>query len=490
MDERPDIRETENSEANCAGEELSAPDFRATDPGEGGKMTRKRFYRSVILLALPIAFQNLLTALLNIFDQMMVGWLPGGVADAALSAVLLANQVVFIFQIVIFAVANTVNIFIAQDTENGNSDRIKNRAGFTFAVILAVSTVFMLICSLAPSAVIGLFDPGESYRGMAENFLRLVSFSFIPMGLTVGTVFMLRAIKRLRAALAVNVCAVALNFCLNYLFMFGPMGLPAHGLNGAAYGTIASRSCECAAMAVVLFALRSPLTGRPSEMFRPDPAFIRRYFSMFFPILCNELFWVLAGTVYLYVYDKLPDSEVALASENIAQSLDKIVSVVMTGVGSAVGVVMSNIIGRGVRGEPERYARESMLFGLFTGMAVALLTLASAFVMPAVFSNVSDKTHIMARNLILLYALTATVRTLCFTAVIGVLRSGGDTTFCMIGETLMIWCASVPLVLCVGLLTDTNIYVLYLLSNVSEVLKLAMFLLRIRSDRWIKFRTK
>ena len=95
-------------------------------------MTKKQFYIQVLILAVPIALQNLLTALLNIFDQMMVGWLPGGIADAGLSAVLLANQIVFIFQIVVFAVCNTVNIFIPLCSEIGNEQLIKNRAGFTF----------------------------------------------------------------------------------------------------------------------------------------------------------------------------------------------------------------------------------------------------------------------------------------------------------------------------------------------------------------------
>ena len=173
-------------------------------------MTKKQFYIQVLILAVPIALQNLLTALLNIFDQMMVGWLPGGIADAGLSAVLLANQIVFIFQIVVFAVCNTVNIFIAQYTENGNEQLIKNRAGFTFLLIFAVSLAFMLVCHFAPGFVIGMFNPSVTYRGMAEDFLKTVSLSFIPMGLSVGIVFMLRAVKRLKAALVVNILAVAL----------------------------------------------------------------------------------------------------------------------------------------------------------------------------------------------------------------------------------------------------------------------------------------
>lgn len=187
-------------------------------------MDKKKFYKQVLILAVPIALQNLLTALLNIFDQMMVGWLPDGAADTGLSAVLLANQIVFIYQIVIFAVCNTVNIFIAQYTENGKHDLIKNRAGFTFALITIVSLAFTFVCYFVAEGVIGLFNPSEAYRSQAVDFLRLVSISFVPMGLSVGIVFMLRALKRLGAALVVNVCACGLNFLLNYTFMFGLFG--------------------------------------------------------------------------------------------------------------------------------------------------------------------------------------------------------------------------------------------------------------------------
>lgn len=450
-------------------------------------MTKKLFYKQVLLLALPIAFQNLLTALLNIFDQMMVGWLPGGIADDGLSAVLLANQIVFIYQMIIFSLCNTVNIFIAQYTENGNTDLIKNRAGFTFILIMIAAIVCTLVCYFAPGFVIGLFNPNESYRYMAEEFLKFVSLSFIPMGLSVGIVFMLRAIKRLGAALIVNVSAVALNFLLNYTFMFGLFGVKPYGLVGAAYGTIFSRAAEFIAIVVVLFARKNPLVGNIKEMFRLDKAYIKQYFRMFVPILCNEIFWVLSTTVYLFVYDKLDNSAVVLASVNIAQSLDKIVSVVMIGVGSAIGVVMGNVIGKANRNDVKLYAREALKFGVLTGIAVTVLTFGAAFVAPGVFRNVSAETAVMSKYLIMLYAATAVLRTMSFVCVISVLRSGGDTTFCMVGETLILWMISVPLVIVTGIVFRANVYVVYLVSNICEVLKLVLFTLRIKSGKWIKF---
>lgn len=453
-------------------------------------ISKKEYYKRVLLLAIPIAFQNLLTALLNIFDQMMVGWLPAGIADAGLSAVLLANQVVFIFQIFVFAIANTVNIFIAQYTENDNAHLIKNRAGFGFMIILIVSVIFTILCATVPDVVIGLFNPGEEYRVMAQEFLRLVSFSFVPMGFTVGITFMLRAVRKLKGALIVNACAVALNFLLNYTFMFGLFGVQPMGLNGAAVGTIISRIVEFIAVTVVLILSKTPIVGKINEMFSFDKAFVKKFFSMFFPILCNEIFWVLATTVYLFVYDKLENSTVVLASVNIAQSLDKIVSVIMIGVGNAVGVVMGNIVGLGNADEVQKYARESVKFGILTGLVVTVLTFVASFATPAVFKNVTAETQEMSRGLIWLYALTAVIRTLNFMYVIGILRSGGDTTFCMISETIILWAFSVPLVIISGIALSASLYVVFLMSMVSEVIKIIAFELRVRKGKWIKFLEK
>ena len=95
-----------------------------------------------------------------------------------------------------------------------------------------------------------------------------------------------------------------------------------------------------------------------------------------------------------------------------------------------------------------------------------------------------------AKILLLLFAVTAVFRNLSFMSVIGILRSGGDTTFCMISETLIVWLISVPLVIFGGISLGLNIYLLYLLSNVSEVIKAVAFIWRIKSRRWVKFVAK
>lgn len=449
----------------------------------------REFMKRVMLLSLPIAAQNLITSILNIFDQLMVGWLPEN-ADNCLSAVLLANQVVFIYQIVLFSACNTANIFIAQYSENGNKDKIPSVVGFLLVLNAGICALFTGVCSAMPEAVIGLFDPSPEYAGLAAGYLSRVAISFIPMSISVALNFTMRAIRRMKVGVISNVIAVACNIVLNYLFMFGGLGIKGMGFYGAAYATVISRVLELVLMLSGVLIFRYGILKRPKMMLSFKKDFAWRFFKMFFPILCNEIFWVLSSTVFLFVYDKLPSSEIALAAMNIAQSVDKIISVIMLGIGSAVGIVIGNVIGTGDREKVYDYADKSLAFAVFTGVLIGVITVCSAFFAPSLFTEVSDGAKQTAVVLLLLFALTAVLRNLSFMSVIGILRSGGDTTFCMVFETLAVWLVSVPLVMWGGLSLGLNVYVLYMLSNVSEVIKNVGFIMRIKGRKWVKFVAK
>ena len=446
----------------------------------------KVFLRQIVLLSIPIALQNLITSILNIFDQLMVGWLPEN-ADNCLSAVLLSNQIVFIYQIVLFAACNTANIFVAQYSASGKKERIPRIVGFLLIVGSVICLAGTTLCASESQFVIDLFDPNPDYAYLAGGFLGVVAYSFIPMAFSTMLNFMMRGIKRMKVGITANVIAVACNICLNYLFMFGGLGIEPMGFMGAAYGTIISRIIEFLIIFGGCVICRYPILAAPRKMFCFEKKFVAQYFKMFFPILCNEVFWVLSTTMFLYVYDKLPSSEVALAAMNIAQSVDKIISVVMLGIGCASGIIIGNVIGEGDRTKVMDYSKKSLSFAIFTGVLIGLITFGSAFFAPSLFTEVSVAAKETARNLLFLYAATAVLRNIAFMAVIGILRSGGDTTFCMVSETLAIWCVSIPLVFFGGLVMGWNIYILYILANVCEVIKAIFFITRIRGGKWLKF---
>ena len=447
----------------------------------------KVFMKKILLLSLPIAFQNLITSILNIFDQLMVGWLPNN-ADNCLSAVLLSNQIVFIYQILLFAASNTAIIFIAQYTEGKNAKKIPPTVGFLLIISTVICIIATLLCTISPGFVTSLFAPNPNYEYLTTEFLSVVSFSFIPMAFSVTLNFSMRGIKRLKVGLIANIVGVAFNIFFNYIFMFGGLGIQPMGFIGAAYGTIISRIIELLVMVVGIILFKYPLFAKPKEMFHFEKGFIKKFFVMFFPILCNEIFWVLSETVYLFVYDKVPNSEIALAGMNIAQSVNKIMSVAMLGVGSAASVIIGNAIGSGDLELVKDYSKKSWWFALFVGFAIGIITVLCAFIVPSFFVEVSSAAQHTATILLILFGGASVLRSISFMTVCGILRSGGDTTFCVVVETLLIWLISVPLVFLFGLVFKWNIYLLFTLTNISELLKCIVFSIRAKGTKWIKFK--
>jgi putative MATE family efflux protein len=446
----------------------------------------KSYTKTILLLAIPVALQNLISAILNIFDQLMVGWLPAGVADNSLSAVLLANQVVFIFTIVLFATSNTANIYIAQYSAVGKEKLIPSRVALALTVNIAAGVVGTLLCTLFPSAVIGLFNPQDGYRVLAEQFLSVVAFSFIPMAVTLTVSFVLRAIKRMKVPLFCSVIAVGANIFFNYALMFGKFGFTEYGFIGAAYGTIISRVLEMVLLIVCLIWRKYPIVASPKVMFSWDRPFVKGFFRMFFPILVNEVSWAVSTAVFMFVYDKLPSSEVVLAAVNITSSVDKLVSVIMIGVGSSTCIVLGNTIAKGDIAETRRTVGYSLQFGLLTGIVVAALTVACAFFAPQFFTNASLDAQNAAKILLLLYGATAIFRSMAYTLIVGILRSGGDTTYCMVAESIIIWAVAVPLVCVGGLVFQLNVYILFTLTMFSEALKCLATYLRLKGNKWLK----
>lgn len=447
----------------------------------------KNFTKEILALAIPVALQNLISAVLNIFDQIMVGMLPPDIADACLSAVVVVNQIVLIYSIVLFAASNTSNLFIAQYTDESRKSLIPNRVGKALAIGLLFGVACTVLGVVGSQLLVGLFDLSESYRIYAEQFLSVVAWSFIPMAVSTTIAFVLRAIKRMRIVLIANIIGVVMNIAFNYMLMFGVGDfIPAYGFIGAAYGTIIARAIEMVIIVVALIWRKYPIFAKPSVMFRWDKQFNKQFYAMFFPILINEITWSLSNAVFLSVFDKQPNSEVVLAAYNITSTVDRIIFVVLIGICASACIILGNTIAEKDYKKINITAKYCIQFSTVAGIVVGLLTFASAFLAPLAFVNASVEAKEMATNMLFIFAAATVPRAWSFMIIVGILRSGGDTTFCMIAEAAVIWALAVPLVCVGGLLLNWNVYILLGIIMAAELVKSYVCYLRIKSKKWVK----
>ena len=267
-------------------------------------------------------------------------------------------------------------------------------------------------------------------------------------------------------------------------------GMPELGLNGAAWGTVISRGVELVIVLAAVLLRPTSITGPIRKMTEWNKFFFKGYFRIFTPTVANEVFWALGTTAYFAVFARMPDSESVLAALNITQSIDKLIFVFLIGIGNATAVLIGNSLGAGKPERAREDAYKALTFALMCGVLFGILNYCITFLLPVVFKTLSPASIEYANKVLLVYSIFLFVRAVNYTAVIGILRAGGDTRFCMLIETCTVWLLAVPAVAIGGLVFGLHIAWLYVLVFGEEFLKSFVLLWRVKNGKWQKNLTR
>ena len=104
----------------------------------------RKFYKMVLLLAIPIMIQNGITNFVNMLDNVMVGQL----GTEAMSAVSIVNNLMFVFNLTVFGAISSAGIFTAQYHGLGDRNGIRNTFRFKL-IIIAVTGVIGIVAFIA-----------------------------------------------------------------------------------------------------------------------------------------------------------------------------------------------------------------------------------------------------------------------------------------------------------------------------------------------------
>ncbi|MGB4586610.1 MAG: MATE family efflux transporter [Rectinemataceae bacterium] len=115
------------------------------------------FYRSALILVIPVMLQSFLTGFVSLVDNFMVAAL----GDSKMAGVNVANQINFIYLVVINTACMAGGIYLSQ--HGGAGDREGMRQAFRFKLILAliISAAYTLICLFLAEPLIGLMLGGN-----------------------------------------------------------------------------------------------------------------------------------------------------------------------------------------------------------------------------------------------------------------------------------------------------------------------------------------
>lgn len=194
----------------------------------------REFYKTALVIAIPIVIQNLISIGLNMADTIMIGKL--GVDE--LAAVGTANRLYFVFSTLCFGVYSGAAVYVSQYWGVRDIPNIRRTFGIDLCLGGGISLLFMtLALALAPQ-ILFLFTRDANVIGLGSGYLRIVSLSYPLTAMSFAVNFNSRAIHNLRVPTLINMMALCINLVLNYGLIYGKLGMPQLGVNGAAIATL------------------------------------------------------------------------------------------------------------------------------------------------------------------------------------------------------------------------------------------------------------
>lgn len=449
----------------------------------------KAFYRRVLVTALPILLQNLITNFVALLDNIMVGQL----STAQISAVTIVNNnLLFIFNLCLFGCVSSAGIFTTQFHGSGDQEGIRYTFRFKILSCLLITVLGAGIFFFGSDPLVGLYLRGEGDPALAADtlyygrqYLHIMILGLIPFAITNTYASTLRECGHPSVPMIAGIAATAVNLVFNYILIFGHFGAPALGVAGAAVATVLSRYVELAIVAVWTHknSAKNPyIKGVYRSVYMPA-GLLRSICAKGWPLILNETLFS-AGLAILNQCYSLCGLDVVPAL-SISTTIYNMTAVIFRSFGNTVGIITGQMLGAGC---PEQEVRDSnsqqIALCLFTGVIFALVTMAFSGSFPRIF-NTTDSVRQLAAQLILISAafmpLHAYIMPVYFT-----LRSGGKTLITFLFDCGAIWALMLPLALCLTRFTDLPILPVYVLCNAVDVIKCIVGFFMIRKGSWIQ----
>ncbi|WP_438519210.1 MATE family efflux transporter [Clostridium sp.] len=439
----------------------------------------KAFYKKALVIALPIVIQNFITSSLNIVDTMMIGKL----GENEIAAVGIANQYFFLLNILIMGLFSGIGIFISQYFGKKDDKNIKKLVGIGLIAAIVVGGIFTLIAQVAPEGIISIFNKDGQVIKLGAEYLVIVSISYIFTAITFNYGIASRCIEKTAVPMVASSIALITNTVLNYGLIFGNFGMPKLGVEGAAIATLIARVIEFIIMVGYVYYSKNMLAANAKELFSFDFSFAKRIWITILPVLLNEACWGLGSVMYNVIYGRIGTQ--AIASVQIATTINNLFMVVIFGIGNAALVMVGAKVGKGEYDKAKEYGKNFLVIGTVIGIIIAVSLSLSANAVVSIY-DVSEQVKVWSKLILYVTSLVMIVRVYNIITIVGVLRGGGDVKVSFLIEGITMWCIGVPLALVGAFVFNLPVYLVYALCTFEEITKAVACFKRMRSNKWIK----
>lgn len=437
------------------------------------------FFKTVCKIAIPVALQCMLQSSFSMIDQIMIGQL-GSVSIAAIG---LAGKFSSIFSVVVSAIAVVAGIMIAQYMGKQEKEEVDKSFSVNMVASVILALIFTILCLVSPKQIIRIYTQEDQICNVAASYLQIIALTFLPMAGATILSTMLRCMEKASLPLYASVVAAVINTVLNYILIFGKLGISAMGVEGAAIATVIAQ------IANFLFMLAAFILiyGKENQTFRFSlrlgNAGYKQYFMMLMPILITEFLWSLGENVYASIYGHMGTQ--ACAAMTLTNPVQGLMIGALSGLSQAAGILIGKSLGKKEYDEAYRNSKKLVWYGLAGAIILSVLLVILRYFYVDIY-EVEDSVKESARAALMAFAIISPVKVLNMILGGGIVRSGGKTKLIMWIDLTGTWIFGVPLGLLAAFVWGLSIPYVYFILSLEEVVRLAITVVVFKKKIWMQ----
>jgi putative MATE family efflux protein len=433
--------------------------------------------KDILALAWPVVIDNLLQTLTLTADMIMVGSLGA----TYLASVGLGGQVVFIFQSVMIAVTAGTVAMVARSV--GEEDLEKARHVLEQSLVSGAFCVFLMtpFMYFFAGGFLRIYQADEEVLVLGSQYLKIAILGIGFIFMCLASAQALRGAGDTKTPLIISSLINITNVGLNYVLIFGKLGIEPMGVRGAAVGTT-SAFILGASIYMVLLKKRKLKLYVSFKRFSLDFSTIKKVLGIGTPAALEQLVIQMGFLVYMVIITSFGTE--SIAAHQIGIRIQSFAFMPGLGFAIAATALVGQNLGAGNPREAERSGWEacklSMLLMGIVGVFVFILArdIAVIFVRE---EAVIDKAVIFIRLLAFGMPGIATHFTIG-----GALRGAGDTRWPLYASTVGLYGFRIPLAMALGLSLGWGVIGAWIAMVVEYGVRAFFVALRFKRGGWKK----
>ncbi|MDI7744198.1 MATE family efflux transporter [Lysinibacillus fusiformis] len=413
--------------------------------------------KSMIFFLLPVAFSSVIQSLGQIISTIIVGQTLGEDSLAAISAFFPLFFLLISFAI---GVGSGSSILVGQAFGAKNIEKMKEIVGVTIGLTLLISVVVALVGGIFTEDILKLMGTPENILEESASYAKILFVTLPIMFLYMCYTTFIRGTGDSKTPLIFLIVSIVFNVVLLPILMFGWLGLPALGLDGAAYASVLSNLITF--ISLLLYLSKTDhiikLDKETIKNIRIKGELVKSLLKLAIPSSISMIAISMAGIAVIYFVNSYGSN--ATASYGIVNQIASYVQIPGMSVSIAISVFVAQAIGSGKQENIEEITKLGLkLSYLFGGILVIVVYLFAEPILRVFLT--SPETITMAKGLMFIsfwsYLLLAHVQ-----AISATMRATGTVLWPTVILISTIWLIEVPAAYLLSTHTSLGIYGIWL----------------------------